>query len=502
MRIVHRPVIVLGFVLAASVRTAVAQDEACHSLHFRTNFRLNGAQRHIALADGASYADAKVRAANDALQTLAESAQNGASSGADPFTTWYLFGRAYLILSDLSGADSSFTRAAALAPTDQACQDEIKRLRHNAWVPLQQQAVGQIQAQSYDSALALLRRANLIYRDDPGGYLNMAAAFLSQQKDDSATAAFRSAAHAGDDPARADLRSGAALNAARLLARNRQLMAAESVYREYIAMKPRDMAARSALATVLSSQHRPAEAAAVYDSILSNADSLDSFQLFDTGASLFNLAVADSARADSAQRRSFFQRSARAFEASSRKNPFYRDALYILAASYLAGGDQTNAVQAGKRLVAIDSLNQASWQRLGDAYRDLALSYNRRDSVLRARRDSLPVAAQYAATARAYRDSTLQVFMHRDAIPLHISINRFSPGDSTASLRGAVRNVQSHEHAGFMLAIEFLNARGEVVATERVDVPALNAVGSPGQSYDFDLHVSGRGIIAYRYKVT
>jgi tetratricopeptide (TPR) repeat protein len=502
VRIVYRPVIVLGFVLAASARTAMAQDEACHSLHFRTNFRLNGASQHIAQADGASYADTKVRMANDALRALNESVQIGASSGADPFTTWFLFGRAYLILGDLPGADSSLTKAAALAPTDPPCQEEIKRLRKNAWIPLQQAAVGQIQTQSYDSALVLLRRANLIYRDDPGGYLNMAAAFLSQQKDDSATVAFRMAVHAGNDPARADLRSSAALNAARLLARNHQLMAAESVYREYVAMKPHDMAARSALATVLSSQHRPAEAAAVYDSILSNADSLDSFQLFDTGASLFNLAVADSARADSAQRRSFFQRSARAFEASAHKNPFYRDALYNLAASYLAGGDQANAVQTGKRLVAIDSLNQASWQRLGDAYRDVALSYNRQDSILRARRDSLPLAAQYAVTARAYRDSTLQAFTRRDAIPLHIAINRFDPRDSTAGLRGAVRNVQAREHPGFILAIEFLNAQGEVVATERVDVPALNAVGSPGQSYDFDLHVSGRGIIAYRYKVT
>jgi tetratricopeptide (TPR) repeat protein len=455
---VYRLMIVSGFLLAASVRTALAQDETCRSLHYRTNFRLNGASQHIVQAEAASYADTKVRMANDALRTLNESVQTGAASGADPFTTWFLFGRAYLILKDLSGADSSLTKAAALAPTDQGCQDEIKRLRKNAWVPLQELAVGQIQAESYDSALALLRRANLIYRDDPGGYINMAVAFLRQQKEDSAAAAYRAAAHAGNDPARADLRSAAALNAARLLAHNNQLMAAESMYRVYVVMKPRDMAARSALATVLSSQHRPVEAAAVYDSILANADSLDSFQLFDTGASLFNLAVADSARADSAQRRSFFQRSARAFEASARKNPFYRDALYNLAASYLAGGDQSNAVQTGKRLVAIDSLNQNSWQRLGDAYRDLALSYNRRDSILRARRDSLPLAAQYAATARAYRDSTLQVFLHRDAIPLHITINRFGPGDSTASLRGAVRNVQSREHPGFILAIEFLNA--------------------------------------------
>ena len=502
MRIVSRVIIVAGLVALALPARAAAQDEVCRSLRYRSNFRLNGAQQHIGQAEGSSYGDAKRRLANDALRTLTDAVQAGESGGADPFSTWFFFGRAYLLLGDLAGADSSFNRAAALGAADQTCTNEITRLRKNTWIPIQVLAVGQLQAQNYDSALTLLRQSNLIYRDEPSGYMNMAAAFLSQEKDDSAVSAFRRAAHAGTDPARADLRATAMMNAARLEQRNNHLVAAESLYREYMVMRPRDMAARSALATVLSLQNRSVDAAAVYDSILANADSLDGLQLFDTGISLFNLGVADTARADSVRRNALFQRAARAFEGSLRKNVGFRDAADILARTYLAAGDVPHMLDAAKRLVALDSLNRQSWQLLAAAYRDIGHSWAVRDSTLRARRDSLPVAARYNATAHAYRDSTLQALMHRDSLALEVTMSRFEPRDSSAAIRGAVQNLKDREHAPFTLTIEFLNARGEVVASVRVDVPALNATGSPGQAYDFSLQAAGRGITAYRSKVS
>ncbi|MFI5206731.1 MAG: tetratricopeptide repeat protein [Gemmatimonadales bacterium] len=502
VKIVSCVLFVAGLVALALPSQAAAQDDACHSLRYRGNFRLNGAQQHLSLAEGSSYADTKRRMANDALRTLNDALQAGEAGGADPFSTWFFFGRAYLLLGDLAGADSSFTRAATLAATDQSCTDEIKRLRKNVWIPIQQLAVGQLQSQSYDSALTLLRRGNLIYRDDPSGYMNMAVAFLNLQKDDSAVAVFRLAAHAGSDPARADVRASALINAARLELKNTHLTAAESLYREYSAMRPRDMAARSALATVLSLQNRSADAVAVYDSILANADSLDGFQLFDTGVSLFNLAVADTVRTDTVQKNALFQRAALAFEGSLRKNVAFRDAAYNLANTYLAAGDVPRTLDATKRLLALDSLSRHSWQLLAAAYQNVGHTYARRDSILRSRRDSLPAAAQYNATARLYRDSTLQALMHADSLAIEVTITRFDPHDSSANIRGAVRNLKDREHAPFTLTIELLSARGEVVTSEHVDVPALNSTGSPGQAYDFNLQVNGRGITAYRTKVS
>lgn len=497
MRMTTRAVLAVAVLSLALPLRASAQDEQCRKLSYRTNFRLNGAQRYIEQADKATFADVKRRDVADALRMLNDAVR---TDGTDAFTTWYFFGRAYLLGADLIGADSSLTRAEALAQGDAGCLGEMRRLRRNVWVPLQQVAAGEIQAQRYDSALTLLRRSNLIYREDPGAYMNMASAFLGQQKEDSAAAAFRMASHAGTDPARAELRASATLYAARLL-QSTNRPAAESLFRAYVALKPGDLSARGSLATVLAAQGRTTEAAAVYDSILARADSLNSFQLLDAGVSLFNLAVTDTARADSARRQSLLRRAASAFDASAQRNPYLRDGRYRLAITYVGLGDLPAALNAARRLVAVDSLNRMSFQLLAASYQEIARWNARRDSTLRARRDSLPQAARYLAVARAYRDSTLQMLARRDSLPLEVNVRRFEPRDSSAGLQGSVQNLRNQERAGFTLTIEFLNAAGEVVAAERVEVPALGMSGSPGYSYDFNLQATGRGIIAYRYKV-
>jgi hypothetical protein len=158
-------------------------------------------------------------------------------------------------------------------------------------------------------------------------------------------------------------------------------------------------------------------------------------------------------------------------------------------------------LEAAKRLVSLDSLNRQSWQLLAAAYRETGRPFAVRDSILRSHRDSLPAAARYNASARAYRDSTLAILQHIASLEVEVTVTRFDPRDSTASIRGAVQNLKTTEHAAFTLTIEFLNARGEVVTSEHLDVPALNATGSPGQAYDFNLQATGRGIAAYRAKV-
>jgi tetratricopeptide (TPR) repeat protein len=500
VRTVTRSVLTACVLALALPPVARAQDDQCHKLSYRSNFRLNGTQRYVDQADKTTFPDIRRQRATDALRTLNEAAQNG---GVDLFTMWFFFGRTYLHLNDLPGADTSLMRAAALAGGDAGCIGEIRRLRRNVWVPLQQEGVGQIQAQNYDSALVLLRRSNLIYRDDPSGYLNMATAYLQKQNDDSAAAMFLMAAHAGDDPSRAELRRMAALNGARVLHRTQRYPAAEAAYRDYLRLRPNDQAVRAALASMLAMAHRPREAAAIYDSILANADSLDAFQITDVGRSLFNLGAADTARADSAQRQEYFRKAAAAFETGARKNPYSRDLLDPLVRSYYALNDIPGALNAAKRLIALDPLNRTPLSLMAQGYSDLARQHARRDSTLRAggRRDSLPQAAQELATTRAYRDSTLQMLQRRDSLPLEVSVLRFEPRDSSASLRGGVQNLRQAERPGFILTIEFLNSAGEVVATERVDVPTLGPIGTAGNAYDINLQTVGRGIVAFRYRV-
>jgi tetratricopeptide (TPR) repeat protein len=461
--------LVLATVMAIPA-AAHAQDSQCPSLKFRTNFRLNGAMQHITTADASAFPDVKRSRYTEAKQVLTESS---AAGGADAFTTWYLFGRAYAGLGDLAGVDSSFSKAAALAPNDAGCTGEMNRIRHNLWVPLQAQAATLIQDQKYDSALVLLRKSNLIYREDPGGYINMASAYMSLNHEDSAAMMYRMAAHAGTGAERQSLRETAAFNAARLYQRANKYPAAESAYRDYINMKPHDMEARGGLASLLVLMNRTPEASAIYDSMLANADSLDSFSTFAIGVALFRQAVADSAPGNAAHRREEFEQSAHAFEIGLRKNPGYRDALFNLTNTYLGASDTAKVLEAAQRLAAVDSLN----------------------------RQVLTLLAR-AQQMNGRRNDVVATLSKRDSLSMEVAMARFVPGDTTATLRGAVTNLRGREHPGFNLTIEFLNAQQAVVTTEHVDVPTLNSTGQPGSSYDFTIQTSGHGIIAYRYKIS
>jgi tetratricopeptide (TPR) repeat protein len=442
---------------------ASAQDSQCRALK-RNNFRLNSAGLYLDQADHTNYPDQKVSRAGSALRVLREAAGDPST---DQFSLWYLFAKAYAIQGDLVGADSSWTRAVTANSTDAGCVTEIGRQRRNLWIPIQNEMAAQMTASSWDSALALGRRASIIYRDDPSVYMNMASVFLTQEKPDSAIAAFRLASVAGTSADRADLRQRAMMYVAQMLQRNNQLAEAETAWRNYIRLKPMDMTARGNLALVLTGLHRGQDAAAVYDSILAMADSVDSFGLFDTGVSLFRMA-----QADSANKAPWFRRAARAFELGLAKSPHDRDGLYNLTNAYLALSDTVKLLATATRLFEADSMNRQTNSLLAQAYQ----MSGRRNDVVR-------------------------MLMRRDSLPYEVNILRFDPRDSAATVRGGVQNLRGREMPGFVMAIEFLNARNEVVATQRVEIPSLNPLGGIGAAYDFTVTGTARGIIAYRYKL-
>lgn len=456
-----------ALILAAGVGVAQAQqgDAQC-TLNFRSNFRLNGAQQYLAMIPASRFDDEKQRHLNDAARVLNEAVQSG---GADPLTLWYFMGEIYGYRHDLIGADSAWRKVEAVG--DAVCKRDIERRRRNEYVPVQQEAVAQLQAQHYDSALTLFRKAHRVFRGEPAGFVNMAYIFVQQDNTDSAVAYYRLAAHAGDDPQRAEVRVTALFNAARLLHRANRHAQAESAYRDYLRIKPRDMQALTGLAGVLTSLSRTQEAGAIYDSLLAHADSLESFDLFETGVALFRQAQALPA-ADTAARTARYQLAARAFETGLRKNPYYRDALYNLANTYVASNDTAKLLEAAQRLVAVDSMNRQAVTLLAAAYQ-------------RSRNQA----------------ATLRTLQRRDSLPWEFSVQRFDPRDTTAAIRGAVQNLRSREQPPFNITLEFVNAAGEVVTRQVVEIPTLGPAGQPGMGYDFNVVASGRGILAYRYKV-
>jgi hypothetical protein len=77
-----------------------------------------------------------------------------------------------------------------------------------------------------------------------------------------------------------------------------------------------------------------------------------------------------------------------------------------------------------------------------------------------------------------------------------VAVSDFELQQQSAEVKGIVTNLRATPSKPFKLVFEFLNTKGDVVATQSTDVPSI-----PGQgSQAFDLKVTGAGIQAWRYR--
>ncbi len=462
--------------LAVAVAPAMGQSlPSCEHLNYRNNFRLNGAEQHLTLAEGGK-TEPHAEVAH-ALQLLDQARRAG---GVDQATLWYLFARAYVLNHDMVGADSAWTKAEGA--TDANCRAQIGRLRYNQWVPLFNSGLEQMNAGHTDSALAMFRQANGIYRSRPDAYVFMANLFEQENppQDDSAIRYFRLAAASTTEPKYTDAREEALFNVARLVQRaasdsagvhaeaqqrgvsdsavkDARLHLAETAYQDVLKLRPRDMAALASLAGVMTALHETDQAKMVYDTMLAHADSADPTSLFDAAVPLI--------------RSSQYALAAQFIEKGLTRDQCDRDALFNLANAYMGAKDTTHMLGAARRLLAVDSMNRSSLQLLARAFQDTG-----------------------------NRDSTLRALLRADSLPWEISTLKFDLGDSTATLHGMVTNLRTAPMKGFTLNVDFVNGACAVVSSQTVEIPDLSANGSPGQAYDFTLTPNGRGILAWKYR--
>jgi hypothetical protein len=63
-------------------------------------------------------------------------------------------------------------------------------------------------------------------------------------------------------------------------------------------------------------------------------------------------------------------------------------------------------------------------------------------------------------------------------------------------LTGLVTNIREKAAAPLALSFQFLDAKGDVVATQSAPVPALEG----GASHHLEVRAEGSGIVAWRYR--
>jgi tetratricopeptide (TPR) repeat protein len=372
---------------------------------------------------------------------------------------WYNLGRIYLQQGDIVGADSAFTKAETLAPK---CKEEIGKVRYMGWVPLVNAGIDFTKAQNSDSALALFRQANIIYRDKPLAYLNSGIIFANAGQTDSAIAYWQTASEIGERTNVVEDRNLATRNLGAALQRANRHKDAVPVLEKYLGWVPTDAEVKRALAGSYRATGQVEKAQALEKEVGAPAPAAAA-----GAANQMTAAIA-------LYNQKNYKDAAAAFEQVVAAEPYNRDALFGLANSYIGLKNGPKLVATAARLVEIEPMNQEIVRMLATGQR----------------------MAKKEAQANKTAIQAL-------ALPVTVSVNQFAPTADGASITATATGREAQTAQGkpiaaapLVLVFEFLDGKGTAVANQEVTVPALK----PGEAQPIEAKAQAAGIAAWRYK--
>jgi tetratricopeptide (TPR) repeat protein len=199
--------------------------------------------------------------------------------------------------------------------------------------------------------------------------------------------------------------------------------------------------------------------------------------------------------------------AAKLFEAALAQNPYSRDALNNLSATYYSLKQFDKIVPIARRLIAVDPSN-------GDNYAFLSLAYN-------------GLAGSAAAGAKkALNDSAFKYYTQSEQLPVKVTFNEFTRGENRAVVGMQVEAKAPTESAQpatpapragarpgarpaaaaaakpapaapktYNVRLEFLDKNGNVVDTQTQSVGPV----APGERKDVKFETTKPGVAAFRY---
>jgi tetratricopeptide (TPR) repeat protein len=375
---------------------------------------------------------------------------------------WYYLGRIHLQQGDIVGADSALTKAEELIPV---CKEDISKVRYTGWVPLVNAGIDFSKEEKHDSALALYRQANTIYRDKPVAYLNAGVIFANNDQPDSALIYFKTASEIAERTNVVEDRNAATRNWGALLQRAGRHQEAVPVLEKYIGWVPNDVEVKRALASSYRATGQTEKAQAIEKEVgaapaaAGQPSAAASVSQMNTAISLYN--------------EKKYAEAAAAFEQVLATEPYHRDALYGLANAYI-GLKSPKLADAAGRLAAIEPLNDEVLRMLG--------------------------TGQRMAKKEALANKTAIQLL---AMPTTVKVTQFAPTADGATITGTATGREGETAQGkplvrkpLTVVVEFLDPKGAVIANQEVAVPALKA----GESHPIEAKAQGTGIAAWRYK--
>ena len=473
------------------------------------HYLVNSGLLYLKSATESRYPEQKQKDLKDAQRVLNQALTSG-NQQKNP-AAWYYLGRYYIMTDDAVGADTAFNHTLELKPD---CKQDIDIWRRFVWAPTFNAGVAAWQANNTDSAIASFKRASALLPEDPTSPKYIATLYYNGGQIDSAIVYFRRTADvAGKDKKFAQDRKDALYNLGRIQQSQQKFAAAESTYHEYLTLYPNDADILAPYGSLLMQQGKKDSALSIYKTIVSKGDSMGYMTLLragieiaqsvpeepDTaaaGTSCRNASKPAStgtgpaaartraaalarirARCDSVNKANMREHessskasltlAAQALDASLKINPYNREALIYRTNVAEQLRDSVTAMAMARRLIAVDPLNRTSLRMMA-----------------------------FAQQQNGKTDSTIHYLRMGDSTLVgDVSVTEFDSTDTGRDLKGNVKNLRAAANPPFKLVFEFLNLKGEVVATDTVSVPAVQ----PNASYDFELKPAGATIAAWRY---
>ncbi len=372
-------------------------------------------------------------------------------------------------------ADSAFDVVEARAP--ECVATAVQWRQQGPWLAVTNNAINALNANKLDSAEIYAKWSLSLSDKVPYAYSVLAG--VAKARNDNAVAmkywqqALKSAAAdtaysdvrlktyyemSTDAVARAEAASGAAKQAAA-----REAIAA---LQGYIAATPNDYQTTAALQNMtrmyiaLADTARIAE---VYAPIIKNPATWGESTLLQAGVT----ATRYNRNAD----------AVRLFEAALQNNPYQRDALNNLAASYINSGQFDKVPGLVNRLLALDPNNPDNV--LMNAY-----LYS-----------GLLKAAKTAKDRKLYTDSLVYYSGKSEKMPLKVSFSEFSRNENDVIIAGEVENRGTASKT-FNVYFEFIDKTGNVVASQQTAVGPI----APKGKQTFRVKVAARNVAGYRYR--
>jgi tetratricopeptide (TPR) repeat protein len=377
----------------------------------------------------------------------------------------------------LAAADTAFTVVETAQP---GCKSEIAEWREQKpWLDAVNSAIAAVNASKFDSAEVYARRALTIDRRAPYAYTVLASVATNKNDFPTAVSMMRKAIDAaGADTVYNDAKQSAMYDLANTLytqydaatGADKATVGAQSIaaWEAYVAVGMND--ARVARGELVASQialalKDTAQYTKIYAPVLASPAKYGDHAVLNAGV----LATQANRPADAVT----------LFSAVTSRNPYQRDALKNLAASYVGAKQPEKVSAVVDKLVELDPNNASNWLLYAYGY----------SGLLKETKDK--------ALTKAYTDSLVKYNTKSEKLTPNLEVHEFTVDSAAKSvtLGGTIEN-RGTAAKSYTIQVEFLGKGGAVVGTQSVTVGPV----APKANIPFKATATAEGVVGYRYK--